>query len=322
MDFDYVNLNITNVTTAQQTLLFSPFNTIVVGVLCSLMAFMTISGNLLVILVFIIDRSLRKYSNYFILNLSIADLIIGFLIPMYTPFMLLNRNWIFGRTVCTIWLVFDYVVGCASVLCIVTISLDRYQLVSQGLSYVSKQKPKSALMKILIVWVIAFLVYGPAIILWRPLSGKSTVPEGDCQAEFHRSFGYLLVVACVEFFVPFLSICALNLAVYLNIRKRSKGLIRSRAKSVVLLENLLNNHLNVNNTANKTVSMETVASKVTMSTSKQMVNDKKENILNKTFTPHVNKTKLKKDRKAARSLFILVFLFVICWVGYKSSFLN
>jgi hypothetical protein len=45
--------------------------------LMSTMAFLTVSGNSLVIIAFIYEPTIRTYSNYFILNLSIADLLIG-----------------------------------------------------------------------------------------------------------------------------------------------------------------------------------------------------------------------------------------------------
>lgn len=45
--------------------------------LMSTMAFLTVSGNSLVIIAFISEPTIRTYSNYFILNLSIADLLIG-----------------------------------------------------------------------------------------------------------------------------------------------------------------------------------------------------------------------------------------------------
>ncbi|CAF3354067.1 unnamed protein product [Rotaria sp. Silwood1] len=45
--------------------------------LMSTMAFLTVSGNSLVIIAFICEPTIRTYSNYFILNLSIADLLIG-----------------------------------------------------------------------------------------------------------------------------------------------------------------------------------------------------------------------------------------------------
>jgi hypothetical protein len=45
--------------------------------LVSLMALITVAGNSLVIIAFICESTIRTYSNYFILNLSIADLLIG-----------------------------------------------------------------------------------------------------------------------------------------------------------------------------------------------------------------------------------------------------
>jgi hypothetical protein len=45
--------------------------------LVSLMTLVTVSGNLLVIIAFICESRIRTYSNYFILNLSIADLLVG-----------------------------------------------------------------------------------------------------------------------------------------------------------------------------------------------------------------------------------------------------
>lgn len=250
-------VNTENVTDTRSLLMFSPSITVLLAVLSGLMSLITILGNILVITAFIIDKNLRSYSNYFILNLSIADLLIGLLIPPYAPFLLANRRWVLGRAACTIWLVLDYVVGSASVLCIVVISLDRYLLVSRGLNYVAKQKVSKAICIMVTVWVIAFLNYAPAIVFWELISGKSTVPEGDCQVEFHNNLAYLTATACVEFFVPLISICTLNIAVYLNIRKRSKGLIRSKNPQFCIVNDdnqkgsLNNNKTDANNSSNK-----------------------------------------------------------------------
>ena len=61
----------------QQFLFTSPILTTIVAIIATVMSLTTIVGNVLVITAFIIDRNLRKYSNYFILNLSFADLLIG-----------------------------------------------------------------------------------------------------------------------------------------------------------------------------------------------------------------------------------------------------
>ena len=98
---------------------------------------------------------------------------------------------------------------------------------SRGLNYVAGQKVYKAMLIIGTVWAIAFLNYAPAIVFWELISGKQLVAEDECQVAFHDNLVYLTATACVEFFAPLISICGLNLAVYLNIRKRSRGLIRT-----------------------------------------------------------------------------------------------
>lgn len=122
------------------------------NILALIMSLITIVGNLFVIFAFIIDKKLQKYSNYFILNLSIADLLIGFLISAYVILNIFDEGSIFKNYACTTWLVLDYVSGSASVLCIVVISLDRYLLVSKGLKYIAKQKVFTAVLIIVTVW--------------------------------------------------------------------------------------------------------------------------------------------------------------------------
>jgi hypothetical protein len=55
----------------------SSIEKIILTFLMSTMAFLTVFGNSLVIMAFICEPTIRTYSNYFILNLSIADLLIG-----------------------------------------------------------------------------------------------------------------------------------------------------------------------------------------------------------------------------------------------------
>ena len=275
---------------------------------------------------------------------------LGLLIPPYAPFLLYNYNWKLGRVLCTIWLVLDYVVGSASVLCIVVISLDRYLMVSRGLNYITKQKISTAIYIMFTVWIIAFLNYAPAIIFWELLSEDSnkTVNENVCQVGFHDNLVYLTATACVEFFLPFISICSLNLAVYLNIRKRSKGLIRSKTSSKSekstkqpLLKNKTSSPTNQKQQQSKEPANTQLSIENNNNNNNQQPSespDKKENQVldpnqinivesplnvswsNKNFKAadltQINKKdkNLNKDKKAARSLFILVFTFVVCWV--------
>ncbi|NXF72053.1 HRH3 protein, partial [Sclerurus mexicanus] len=99
-----------------------------------LLCLVTILGNILVILAFILDRNLRHRSNYFFLNLAVSDFAVGvFCIPLYIPYILTGK-WHLGRGVCKLWLVMDYLLCTASVFNIVLISYDRFLSVTHAVS--------------------------------------------------------------------------------------------------------------------------------------------------------------------------------------------
>ncbi|XP_008689067.1 histamine H4 receptor isoform X5 [Ursus maritimus] len=99
--------------------------------LMGLVAFAIMLGNAVVILAFVVDKKLRHRSNYFFLNLAIADFFVGMIsIPLYIPHTLFD--WDFGNGLCAFWLIVDYLLCTASVYNIVLISYDRYQSVSNA----------------------------------------------------------------------------------------------------------------------------------------------------------------------------------------------
>uniref|UniRef100_A0A8D2IZ54 Histamine H3 receptor n=1 Tax=Varanus komodoensis TaxID=61221 RepID=A0A8D2IZ54_VARKO len=193
------------------------------AVLMGLAALATVLGNALVALAFVVDRSLRTHRNFFFLNLAIADFMVGaFCIPLYIPYTLTGK-WMFGRGLCKLWLVIDYVVCAASVFNIVLISFDRLISVTKAVSYrAQKGRTKSAVVKMAMVWVMAFLLYGPAIISWEHITHEQILADTDCYAEFFCNWYFLLIASIIEFFTPFISITYFSLSIYCNIRKRMK----------------------------------------------------------------------------------------------------
>ncbi|XP_019360829.1 PREDICTED: histamine H3 receptor-like [Gavialis gangeticus] len=145
----------------------------------------------------------------------------GFCIPLYIPYVLTGR-WLLGRGWCKMWLVVDYLVCTASVFNIVLISFDRFVSVTRAVSYrAQKGMTRNAVLKMIFVWVAAFLLYGPAIISWEYVAQKSILPEGECYAEFFYNWYFLMIASTIEFFTPFISVTYFNLSIYMNIRKRT-----------------------------------------------------------------------------------------------------
>ncbi|KPP76223.1 hypothetical protein Z043_104453 [Scleropages formosus] len=207
----------------------------ILAVLMVTLVVVTVLGNALVIYAFKVDRSLRRQSNYFLLNLAVSDFLVAFLsvcrvartpgafcIPFYIPYVLTGR-WMLGRGLCKLWLVMDYLLCTASVFNIVLISYDRFLSVTRAVAYRARQGAANpAILKMAAVWVLAFLLYGPAIIFWEWAVGKSRVPRGECFAEFYYTWYFLLSASTLEFFSPFVSVAFFNLSIYLNIRRRNR----------------------------------------------------------------------------------------------------
>ncbi|XP_026230459.1 histamine H3 receptor-like [Anabas testudineus] len=265
-------------------------------------------GNALVILAFKVDKSLRRQCNYYFLNLAISDFLVGaFCIPVYIPYILTGR-WTLGQRLCKLWLVIDYLLCSASVFNIVLISYDRFLSVTRAVSYRARQSmTHQAIIKMIAVWVLAFALYGPAIIFWELVVGRSRVPKDECFAEFYYSWSFLLSASMLEFFSPFISVAFFNLSIYLSIRKR-----RLQAQL----------HLQMSEPASAQgegvpLSNWGYGMKLALRGS----------IHSQTSSPSLGKldpstsraaqpSRLSRDKKIAKSLAIIVCVFAICWAPY------
>lgn len=200
-------------------------STVVLSALIGLVCIVTITGNTLVIVAFAVDRKLRSFGNYFILNLALSDLIVGLLIGIYAPYVL-RGCWQLTRPGCLAFLLLDYVVPLTSAWNMALISLDRYWSVARPIEYRLKMSTNVAVLSMSVPWLAGTIWYLPSVLLWETLSGQQTdVPDGKCFVDFYKNVGYLIACSCVEFVLPFVTVATINVLIYLNIRRRSRGLM-------------------------------------------------------------------------------------------------
>ncbi|XDC87028.1 hypothetical protein R6Z07F_018201 [Ovis aries] len=174
------------------------FSNIALAFLMSLLAFAIMLGNAVVILAFVVDKNLRHRSNYFFLNLAISDFFVGVIsIPLFIPHKLFN--WKFENNICVFWLTTDYLLCTASVYNIVLISFDRYQSVSNAVSYRAQHTGTLKTVTLMVaVWVAAFLVHGPILV-----SETRKELGADCKPEFLEKWHILALTLLFEFGLRF-----------------------------------------------------------------------------------------------------------------------
>lgn len=177
-------------------------------------------------------------------------------------------------------------------------------------SYRARQSlSHQAVIKMIAVWLLAFALYGPAIIFWELLVGRSRVPEDECFAEFYYSWSFLLSASTLEFFSPFISVAFFNLSIYLSIRRR-----RRRSGDTHL-------HLQLSEPAADQ------GEGVPLSNACGLKLTRIVSIPSQSSSPSIGKldpspsrsihpSRLSRDKKIAKSLAIIVCVFAVCWAPY------
>uniref|UniRef100_A0A803YG48 G-protein coupled receptors family 1 profile domain-containing protein n=1 Tax=Meleagris gallopavo TaxID=9103 RepID=A0A803YG48_MELGA len=88
---------------------------------------LTIAGNILVIMAVSLEKKLQNATNYFLMSLAIADMLLGFLVmPVSMLTILYGYTWPLPRKLCAIWIYLDVLFSTASIMHLCAISLDRY----------------------------------------------------------------------------------------------------------------------------------------------------------------------------------------------------
>ena len=195
------------------------------GIIIGLLVIVIVAGNIMTITAYIIDKQLKTVYNTYIFNLAITDLFTGLIsMPFRAYYMVSEFRWCLGSSLCKFWLAVSYTLRLESVFIMVLLSYDRLLLIRFGHRYENKVTMKRTIIKIIMTWIVAFAVYGPAIIGWDICSGCTILEKDVCDVEFAQNLDYVIYATIIlELFLPLKGLLIINgLLHYKNRRLTSK----------------------------------------------------------------------------------------------------
>uniref|UniRef100_A0A8C8HVP7 Muscarinic acetylcholine receptor n=1 Tax=Oncorhynchus tshawytscha TaxID=74940 RepID=A0A8C8HVP7_ONCTS len=197
---------------------------VVIVLITGPLSLVTIIGNLLVVISFRVNRQLRTFSNYFLLSLAVADLILGAVsMNLYAVYIIMGR-WTLGNLACDVWLAVDYVASNASVMNLLVISFDRFYSITRPLTYRAKRTTRRAAAAIGLAWAVSFILWGPAILFWPHVVGREAQDAGECSIPFLTEPALTFGTAIAAFYLPVTIMGILYWKIYWEIEKRAQGL--------------------------------------------------------------------------------------------------
>lgn len=187
----------------------------------------TVFGNILVIMSVVQYPPLRSVPNIFIVSLAVADLMVAIgVLPLNVVYNV-TGVWLFGGAVCKLWLTCDVMCCTASILNLCAIALDRYRAITQPIAYAQKRTVSRTMWTVALVWIASAVICSPPLIGWNdwPDVFDERTP---CALTTHP--GYVVYSSMGSFYIPLMVMSITYLRIYIATRRR----LRRRAKQVAV----------------------------------------------------------------------------------------
>ena len=173
---------------------------IVKAVLFFIFCLIIVLGNMLVCAAVVKFRRLQRVTNYFIVSLAVADMLVGLVVMPFSAVHEVLGWWPFGMF-CDVHASFDVTLCCASLYNLCIVSIDRYIAITSPLTYHSKMTPKVALGLITLAWLAAFSTFIPMVMgLSREQGFEYDYDNTTCKFVINKLFTFLITVP--PFYIP------------------------------------------------------------------------------------------------------------------------
>lgn len=124
---------------------------------------LAVTANILVIAVVFKYHYMRSVTNYFVVNLSVADLLVTTICMPVAVSQAVSLKWIHGEVMCKLSFYLQGVAVAASVFTITAMSIDRYLAIRSPIAFRRVFNRKSTVFVIIALWVVALIIFSPLL---------------------------------------------------------------------------------------------------------------------------------------------------------------
>lgn len=303
---------------------------VVVSILLGFIIIGTIIGNSLVCIAVGIVKRLQSPSNLLIVSLALSDLLVAVLVMPFSAAMeVLGGYWPFNDTLCDLWTSLDVIMCTASILNLCMISVDRYFVITRPFQYAIKRTPKRMAVMIAAVWSLSVIISVP------PLFGWKQPKQSPNSCVISQEIGYQIYATLGAFYVPLI----VMIVIYFRIWRVSSRIMKKETNSKLGSIDRGNEQINLSvksarssgasdhlNIPNGTLSKNGYSEDHSDDVSSEMIQSNRPSVPKRRFTLKslISRTRTgsggssgtSKERKATKTLGIIMGGFTLCWLPF------
>ncbi|XP_037729307.1 octopamine receptor beta-2R [Drosophila subpulchrella] len=260
-----------------------------------------ICGNLLVIISVMRVRKLRVITNYFVVSLAMADIMVAIMAMTFNFSVQVTGSWKFSPFLCDLWNSLDVYFSTASILHLCCISVDRYYAIVKPLKYPISMTKRVVGIMLLNTWISpALLSFLPIFIGWYTTEEhKEFVLKNPDKCAFVVNKYYAVISSSISFWIPCTIMIFTYLAIFREANRQEKQLMMRHGNAMLMHRPSMqpSGEALSGSGSSKTLTLHEVEQEHTPTKDKHLI-------------------KMKREHKAARTLGIIMGTFILCWLPF------
>ncbi|XP_035263328.1 5-hydroxytryptamine receptor 1E-like isoform X2 [Anguilla rostrata] len=258
-------------------------------------------------------KKLHLPANYLICSLAVTDFLVAILVMPPSILYVATETWPLGPAICEAWLSLDMTCCTCSILHLCAIALDRYWAITNAVEYTYKRTARRAAVMVAAVWAISALISVPPL-FWRRGHGNPG-NHTDCMIT-HDHVGYTLYSTVGAFYGPLVLILVLYCRIYAAAKalyKKRGSTLQQGAAGRLDSQNSFGHCRSVHafcvpelSTSDPGPEMERLDDVIVSGPAEGGMGGARERA----------RIRLSRERKAARTLGLILGAFVLCWLPF------